>query len=89
MGDKDDSITDTILRWGKRKRARIQADSQMSFRKYSAKILLSLAFIFLDGIFIPSGFEALGLLTLSYAVPIAVVLLLVVALELKVLSLIK
>jgi len=89
LGEKEDSISETILRWGARKRNRMEADSRLSFRTYTAKMLLSLLFILLDGIFIPSGFEAVGLLTAQFAVPIAVSLLVVVAVELKVLSLFK
>lgn len=89
MGEKKDSISETIRRWGARKRIRMEADSKLSFRSYTAKMLLSLFFILLDGIFIPSGFEAVGLLTTQFAVPIAISLLVVVAVELKVLSLFR
>lgn len=89
MGEKEDSISETILRWGARKRIRMGADSKLSFRVYTAKMMLSLFFILLDGIFIPSGFEAAGLLTTEFAIPIAVALLVAVAVELKVLSLFR
>jgi hypothetical protein len=89
LENNDDWVTGTLKQWGARKRARIKADSELSFSKYTAKMLLSLVFILLDGIFIPSGFEALGLFTFGYAVPIAIVLIAAAALELKALSLFR
>ena len=89
MSDKKDSVTETILRWGARKRARMEADSKLGFWSYIAKMLLATLFILLDGIFIPSGFEALGLLTFGFVVPIAITLLVAAVAELKVLSMIR
>jgi len=89
LPDKEDSVTETILRWGAKKRARMEADSKLGFRSYAAKMLLALVFILLDGIFVPSAFEALGLLTVGFAVPIAITLLVAAFAELKVLSMIR
>lgn len=89
MTEKKDSISETILRWGARKRARMEADSKMSFRTYAAKMLLVVAFIFIDGLFIPSLFQWLGLLAVQFVLPIAVALVAAAAVELSILSRIK
>jgi len=67
----------------------MEADSKLGFRSYAAKMLLTLLFILADGIFIPSGLQAAGLLTAEFAVPVGAAFLLVVAVELKALSLIR
>lgn len=87
--NKEDSVTGSILRWGAKKRSRIRADSSIGFGRYAAKMALSLVFVVLDGIFIPSGFEALGILTVNYVVLIAIVLTVAASVELKILSLIR
>jgi len=86
MTEKKDSISETILRWGARKRARMEADSRLGFRSYTIRILLILGFTFLDGIFIPSAFQSLGLLRAQFVVPMVIVLVAVVAVEVKAVS---
>jgi len=78
-----------LLRLADRRRARLAADSALSFKKFVAKMSLIVASFLFDGLVIPSAFQTFGLLTRAYALPIAFTLLLAVALEIELISRIK
>jgi len=89
MEDKQQKNKGMLARLADRRRARLAADSALSFRKFAAKMSLIVVFFLVDGLIIPSAFQTYGLLTRSYALPIALTLLLAVALELELISRIK
>ena len=74
MGEKKDAVAEALKRIGEKKSARMAADSKISFRRYLARMLFATASLLVDGLLIPSAFQAFGLLTAAFAVPIAVAL---------------
>lgn len=89
MGEDDDTVRGIFRRFGGRKRARLAADSALSFKKYLTKMALITASLLFDGLLIPSVFQWLGLFTLGFAVPMGLALLLAVAVQVKLISRIK
>jgi len=89
MDDSEQKPKGMLGRLADRRRARLAADSAMSFRKFAARMSIVVASLFIDGLIIPSAFQAFGLLTKAFALPIALVLLLAVALELELIRRIK
>lgn len=89
LGEKKDAVSEALRRIGEKKSARMAADSKISFRRYLARMLFATASLFVDGLLIPSAFQALGLLTAASAVPIAVVLIAAAASEVYLFSRIK
>lgn len=89
MGKDEDTISEKLLRLGAGKRARMAADSRLSFRRYSFKVSLMLFFMLLDGLLIPSAFQLFGLLTVQFAVPIGATLIAAAAVQLWALSRIR
>ncbi len=86
MGEEEDSVSAYLRHLGRRRKSRIVADSQMGFTRYALKMLLVSAFIVVDGLLIPSAFQAAGLLTRADAIPIAIALLAAVFLQAEALS---
>ena len=89
MEDKRPKDPGMLRRLAEKRRARLAADSAMSFRKFAARMSVVVGSIFFDGLIIPSAFQAAGLLTRAFALPIALSLLLAVGLELELISRIK
>jgi uncharacterized membrane protein len=89
MEDKQQKNRGVLTRLADKRRARLAADSTMSFKKFAAKMSLVVAFFLFDGLVIPSAFQAFGLLTRAFAIPIALTLLLAVAVETESISRIK
>jgi hypothetical protein len=89
MGDNDQEDKGMLRRLAHKRRARLAADSAMSFKKYVARMSLVVVFLFLDGIIIPSVFQSYGLLTREFLLPIGLTLLLAIAVQVGLLSRIK
>jgi len=89
MEDKSQKDRGMLRRLADRRRARLIADSALSFKKFATKMSLIAASILIDGLIIPSAFQAYGLLTRAFAVPIVLTLLLAIALEIELVSRIK
>jgi hypothetical protein len=89
MGDDDKENKGTLRRLANKRRARLAADSAMSFKKYAAKMSLIVFFLFLDGLIIPSVFQSYGLLNREFVLPIGLILLLAIALQAGLISRIK
>ncbi len=86
MDNKEDSLSEYIRRLGQRRKSRIAADSQIGFTHYAVRLLLALGFIVVDGLLIPSAFQAAGLLTRAFAVPMIVLIIALVFLQAEALS---
>ena len=86
MEDKQQKNKGILTRLADKRRARLAADSAMSFKKFATKMSLIVASFLFDGLVIPSAFQAYGLLTGAYALPIVLALLLAVALEIELIS---
>jgi hypothetical protein len=89
MKEDDDSVRRVLWRFGKRKRDSLNADSALSFRKYIERMALVVTCLLFDGIGIPSMFQLLGLLTLAFAIPLAIVLFAVIIVQIKLILRIK
>lgn len=89
MEDEEQKPKGILGRLGDRRRARLAADSALSFRKFAAKMSVIVASFLIDGLIIPSAFQTYGLLTKAFALPIILSLLLAIALELELISRIK
>jgi len=89
MEDKQQKNKGVLMRLADRRRARLAAESAMSFRKFVARMSLVVASFLLDGLVIPSAFQTYGLLTRAYALPIGLAVLLAVALEIELISRIR
>jgi len=89
MEDKQQKNKGILMRLADKRRARLVADSALSFKKFAAKMSLIIASFLFDGLVIPSAFQADGLLTRAYALPIVLTLLLAIGLEIELISRIK
>lgn len=89
MGDNDQKDKGILRRLADKRRARLAADSALSFKKHVAKMSLIAVFLFLDGLIIPSVFQSYGLLTREFLLPIGLTLLLAIAVQVELLSRIK
>jgi hypothetical protein len=89
LEEKESSISETILKLGADKRSRMVADTKLSFRRYTLRMLLTLSFILLDGLVIPTAFQLAGLLTMEFVIPIGMTIVATAALQIVLLSRIK
>jgi hypothetical protein len=89
MGEDDHKAKGMIQRFGDRRRARLAADSAMSFKKFTTKMVAITASLLFDSLVIPSIFQSFGLLTRGFAVPIGLAIILAVALQVSLISRIK
>ena len=89
MEDKQQKNRGMLWRIADKRRSRLTADSALSFKKFAAKMSLVVVSFFFDGLVIPSAFQAFGLLTRAFALPIALTLLLAIAVEIELISRIK
>jgi hypothetical protein len=89
MEDEQQKNKGILARLADKRRAQLTADSAMSFRKFAVRMSLVVASFFFDGLVIPSIFQAYGLLTRAFALPIALAVLAAVALEIELVRRIK
>jgi len=89
MKDKQQKNKGILVQLADKRRAHLVADSALSFKKFAARMSLIVASFFFDGLVIPSAFQAYGLLTRTYALPIALVFLLALAIEISLITRIR
>jgi hypothetical protein len=89
MGEDDHKAKGMLQRFGDRRRARLAADSAMSFKKFMTKMFAITVSLLFDSLVIPSIFQSFGLLTRGFAVPIGLAIIAAVALQVAFISRIK